>query len=100
MSTKLKEYAPHEHLSAVGNSKGFIFRNDLLVEAGVKPSETFRVLVSARKIIFEYPKQPRAGKITPRPLSYYLKKRTKGRGPMAVTEIWPDDAPRGKERLA
>ena len=99
MSTKLKEFEAHAHLSAVGNSKGFIFRNDLLAEAGVKPSEEFRVLVADRKIIFEYPKQPTADKITPRPLSYYLKKHTKSQESVTATEIWPDDEPRGKERL-
>ena len=100
MGTKLKEFSSHAQLSAVGNSKGFIFRNDLLAEAGVKSGEKFRVLVTARKIIFEYPKQPRTKNIVPRPLSYYLKRPAKGQAPMAATEIWPDDAPRGKERLA
>jgi hypothetical protein len=99
MSAKLKEFTAEAHLSAVGNSKGYIFKHDLLAEAGVKPGEAFRVLVTTRKIIFEYTKTPRAGKIVPRPLSYYLKPRKKGAEPVAASEIWPDDAPRGKEAL-
>lgn len=100
MSTKVKEYATREHLRKLGNSKGYIFRNDLLVEAGVEPSDAFRILVTDRKIIFEYPKPPKPGIVVPRPLSFYLKKRVKGETPATVNEIWPDDAPRGKERLA
>lgn len=100
MSARLKEYAPHARLSAVGNSKGFIFRNDLLAEAGVKSGEEFRILVTTRKIIFEYSVQRRAGRIVPRPLSFYLKKQAKGRELKAANEIWPDDGLRGRERLA
>jgi hypothetical protein len=99
MSAKLKEFTAEAHLSAVGNSKGYIFKNDLLAEAGVKPNEAFRVLVTARKIIFEYPKSRRSGKIVPRPLSYYLRQRTKRAEPVVANEIWPDDAPRGREAL-
>jgi antitoxin component of MazEF toxin-antitoxin module len=99
MSTKLKEFASQAHLCAVGNSKGYIFRHNLLAEAGVKPSEAFRVLIADRKIIFEYPKLPNASTVVPRPLSFYLKQRVKGTEPAVVDEIWSDDAPRGKERL-
>lgn len=99
MSTKVKEFAARAHLCAVGNSKGYIFRNDLLAEAGVKPGEKFRVLVSDRKIIFEYPKPAKAGAVVPRPLSYYLKRRIRTAEPETVQEIWPDDAPRGGEHL-
>lgn len=99
MSVKMKEFATKEHLRAVGHSKGYIFKHDLLAEAGVKPSEEFRVLVSARKIIFEYPKPAKSGVIVPRPLSYYLRQRVKVDEPTVTNEIWPDDAPRGKERL-
>ncbi len=99
MGTKWKEFAAKEHLRAVGHSKGYIFKNDLLAEAGVTPSEEFRVLVTARKIIFEYPEPENAGPVVPRPLSYYLKKRVAAEVPTQADEIWPDDAPRGKERL-
>jgi len=99
MSAKVKEYAAQEHLRKLGNSKGYIFRNDLLIEAGVEPGDGFRVLVSDHKIIFEYPKPPKPGIVVSRPLSFYLKKRGKGEAPATANEIWPDDAPRGKERL-
>jgi hypothetical protein len=100
MSVKLKEFASKEHLRAVGHSKGYIFKNDLLAEAGVKPNEEFRVLVSARKIVFEYAEPAQANVVVPRPLSYYLKQQIKDEPSAEVNEIWPDDAPRGKERLA
>jgi antitoxin component of MazEF toxin-antitoxin module len=99
MSTKMKEYATREHLRKLGNSKGYIFRHDLLVEAGVKPGDGFRILVTDHKIIFEYPKPPKPNMVVPRPLSFYLKKRVKGEELAAANEIWPDDAPRGRERL-
>jgi hypothetical protein len=99
MSVKLKEFATKEHLRAVGHSKGYIFKHDLLAEAGVKPNEEFRVLVSARKIVFEYSEPTQASVIVPRPLSYYLKQRVKAEESAVVHEVWPDDAPRGKERL-
>ena len=99
MGVKLKEFAAKEHLRAVGHSKGYIFKHDLLAEAGVKPSEEFRVLVSPRKIVFEYPELTQASRIVPRPLSYYLKQRVKGDASVTPNEIWPDDGPRGKERL-
>ena len=99
MSVKLKEFAVKEHLRAVGHSKGYIFKHDLLAEAGVKPNEEFRVLVSPRKIVFEYPGPTKTSHIIPRPLSHYLKRRAKGEGPVMPNEIWPDDGPRGKEAL-
>ena len=99
MGAKLKEFAAKEHLRAVGHSKGYIFKHDLLAEAGVEPSEEFRVLVSTRKIVFEYQEPTKVTTIVPRPLSYYLKKRVAGDAPTTTDEIWSDDAPRGKERL-
>jgi hypothetical protein len=99
MGVRLKEFAAKEHLRAVGHSKGYIFKHDLLAEAGVKPNEEFRVLVSSRKIVFEYPEPTQTSRIVPRPLSYYLKQRAKSKETEAVDEIWPDDEPRGKERL-
>ncbi len=100
MSVKLKEFASKEHLRAVGHSKGYIFRHALLAEAGVTPSDEFRVLVTARRIVFEYPEPTRKTAIFPRLLSYYLKKkRAKGEKSVVVDEIWPDDGPRGKEHL-
>jgi len=99
MGAKFKEFAAQAQLCAVGNSKGYIFRNALLAEAGVKPGEQFRVLVSDRKIIFEYLKPAKDNAIVPRPLSFYLKQRLKSNPPAVSDEVWPDDEPRGKERL-
>jgi hypothetical protein len=99
MGSKVKEFAAKENLRAVGRSKGYIFKHDLLTEAGVKPTDEFRVLVTARKIIFEYPEPEKLSPIVPRPLSCYLKKRVAEKASARADEIWPDDAPRGKERL-
>lgn len=100
MSAKLKEFAARARLCAVGNSKGFIFRNALLAEAGVESGELFRILVTDRKIIFVYPKPAKANTVVPRPLSFYLKQRLRNSQPTVSNEVWPDDGPRGKERLA
>lgn len=100
MAAKLNVFTAQARLCAVGNSKGYIFRKALLAEAGVEPEEKFRILVSDRRIVFEYLKPEKANVVVPRPLSFYLKKRPKGRAPAATNEIWPDDGPRGNERLA
>ena len=99
MVIKLKEFAAKEHLRAVGHSKCYIFKHDLLAEAGVKPSDEFRVLVSVRKILLECPKHSRARAIVPRPLSFYLKRRVKAKAPVSISEVWPDVAPHGNERI-
>jgi hypothetical protein len=69
MSTKLKEFAAREHLRVVGHAKGSIFKHDLLAQAGVKPDDVFRVLVTDGKIVFEDPEPTDAPVIVPRPLS-------------------------------
>jgi hypothetical protein len=93
--------AKNDRLKPWGNSKGYIFRQELLAMANVDPACGFNVEVSDHCVVFRFskrtPASKRRGKIVPKPLSYYF-----GRMPAEKyipEEIFPADELRGKERL-
>jgi hypothetical protein len=100
MKTAGRAFTAQAQLATAGNAKGYIVRRALLAAAGVDPEDTFRILVSERRIAFAYLKPGNQEVVVPRPLSVCLGRRPTGRVPAATDEIWPDDGPPGNERFA